>query len=59
MMLTARLAYRFNPMLNPENIKMLDMGSSADVGPFAQLLGRSPLAFNPQLLCSDAHEIPK
>lgn len=49
-----RVAGRFSPMLQPENLRMLQSGYWADVRPLIDFLGRMPLAIEPQLLFSDA-----
>jgi uncharacterized protein YbjT (DUF2867 family) len=49
----ARCGYRFSPLLNPENLRMLNAGNCADVEPLAQFLGRLPLAFLAHLLLTD------
>lgn len=46
-----------NPILQPENLRMLQQGYWADVQPLMRFLGRTPLAFNPALLFSDAANI--
>ncbi|HAF45648.1 MAG TPA: epimerase [Gallionellaceae bacterium] len=53
-MAIARLARHFNPMLQPENLRMLQTGYRADVQPLVQFLGREPLAVQPRLFFSDA-----
>lgn len=53
----ARLGRRLNPMLQPENLRMLQSGYSADVQPLVRFLGRQPLPFEPRLFFTDvAHE---
>lgn len=42
-----------NPILQPENLRMLQTGYWADVGPLAQFLGRMPLAVESSLFFSD------
>jgi len=49
----ARVARRFNPMLQPENLRMLQTGYWADVAPLVHFLGREPLAVEPCLFFSD------
>ncbi len=49
----AHIAGNFNPMLRPENLRMLKTGYRADVLPFAQFLGRMPLNIEPHLFFSD------
>jgi uncharacterized protein YbjT (DUF2867 family) len=50
----ARLGYRFNPMLHPENLHMLKRGYLADVQPLTRFLGRMPLPFSNKLVFADA-----
>ena len=50
----AWLGRRFNPLLQAENLRMLQTGCCADVRPLVQFLGRMPLNFEPSLLFSDA-----
>ena len=52
-MLLALLARNFNPLLQPENLRMLQTGYQADVQPLAQFLGRMPLAVEASLFFSD------
>jgi uncharacterized protein YbjT (DUF2867 family) len=49
----ARLGRHFNPMLQPENLRMLQTSYQADVRPLAQFLGRMPLAVEPRLFLSE------
>lgn len=49
-----RVARHFNPMLQPENLRMLQTGYRADVQPLVHFLGREPLAVQPGLFFSDA-----
>jgi len=42
-----------NPILQPENLRMLQSGYWADVGPLVQFLGRQPLAVASSLFFSD------
>jgi len=49
----ARVARHFNPMLQPENLRMLQTGYWADVQPLAHFLGRMPLRIEPHLFFSD------
>ena len=44
----------FNPLLQAENLRMLQKGCCADVRPLVQFLRRMPLNFEPRLLFSDA-----
>ena len=48
------LARHFNPMLQPENLRMLQTGYRADVQPLVRFLGREPLAVQTSLFFSDA-----
>jgi len=50
----ARLGRHFNPMLQPENLRMLQTGYWADVQRLEQFLGRMPLPVEPRLFFSDA-----
>ncbi len=52
-MALARVGRHFTPMLQPENLRMLQTGYRADVRPLAQFLGRLPLAVAPHLFFSD------
>ena len=38
----SRIGHLFMPLLHPDNLRMLEQGSTADVQPFSQLLGRMP-----------------
>ncbi|MDD2721825.1 MAG: complex I NDUFA9 subunit family protein [Gallionella sp.] len=49
----ARVGKFFNPMLQPENLRMLQAGYSADVQPLAQFLGRTPLPVESRLFFTD------
>jgi uncharacterized protein YbjT (DUF2867 family) len=53
----ARWARHLNPILQPENLRMLQQGYWADGQPFRQFLGRPPLAAVPALFFSDAAPI--
>ncbi|MBI4807831.1 MAG: NAD(P)H-binding protein [Nitrosomonadales bacterium] len=53
-MAIAKLARHFNPMLQPENLRMLQTGYRADVQPLVRFLGREPLAVQTGLFFSDA-----
>jgi uncharacterized protein YbjT (DUF2867 family) len=46
-----------SPMLQPDNLRMLQTGYLADVQPISQFLGRSPLALAPQLFFLDARPL--
>lgn len=50
----ARLGRCFNPILQPENVRMLQKGYGADVQPLARFLGRLPLKAEPHLFYSGA-----
>lgn len=50
----AYLGRHFNPILQPENLRMLQTGYLADVQPLAHFLGRAPRAIEPRLLFADA-----
>jgi len=50
----SRLGRHFNPMLQPENLRMLQTGYWADFQPLARFLGRPPQGFSPELFFSDA-----
>lgn len=49
----AHIGRHFNPMLQPENLRMLQTGYRADFRPLAQFLGRPPLATKPSLFFSE------
>ena len=50
----AWLGHHFSPLLQPDNLRMLQAGYRGDTQAFSALLGRSPLAFAPVLLMQDA-----
>lgn len=50
----ARVACHFNPLLQLENLRMLQRGCWADGQPLAQFLGRMPLRAEPRLFFSAA-----
>ena len=52
-MTLACLGRHFNPILQPENLRMLQTGYKADVKPLAQFLERMPLTVEPSLFFSD------
>jgi len=52
-MLLAHLGRHFNPMLQPENLRMLQTGYWADVQPLVQFIGRLPLVAESRLFVSD------
>jgi uncharacterized protein YbjT (DUF2867 family) len=49
----ARVVRHFNPILQPENLRMLQTGYRADAQPLAHFLGRMPLTIAPHLFFSD------
>jgi uncharacterized protein YbjT (DUF2867 family) len=49
----AHAGRHFNPILQPENLRMLKAGYRADVGPLIRFLGRPPVAAEPRLFFSD------
>lgn len=49
----ARVGRHINPILQPENLKMLQSGYWADGNPLMRFLGRSPLTVEPHLFFSD------
>lgn len=53
-MLMAHVGRHLNPILQPENLRMLQTGYWADVRPLAEFLERSPLAVESALFFSDA-----
>ena len=53
-MAAAVLGQHLHPLLQPDNLRMLEAGSTADVQPLATLLGRMPIALQPYLLASNA-----
>ena len=50
----AWLGHHFSPLLQPDNLRMLQAGYQGDGQAFSALLGRRPLAFAPALLMQDA-----
>ena len=50
----AWLGHHFSPLLQPDNLRMLQAGYQGDGQALSTLLGRSPLAFAPALLQQDA-----
>lgn len=52
-----RVGQYFNPMLQPENLRMLQAGYWADFRPLVQFLGRMPLTAEPRLFFSDVTHI--
>ncbi len=53
-MLAAGVGRYFNPMLQPENLRMLQTGYQADPRPLIRFLGRPPLTMEASLFFSDA-----
>lgn len=47
------LVRSINPMMQPDNLRMLDAGSCASVEPFADFLGRMPHGLEQQLVFAD------
>lgn len=45
-----QLGQYFNPLIHPDNLRMLQAGNTADATGITQLLGRAPQAFKPDLL---------
>lgn len=45
-MLSARIGQYIIPILHPDNMRMLEQGSTSDVVPLTSFLGRSPLALD-------------
>jgi uncharacterized protein YbjT (DUF2867 family) len=43
----------FSPLLQPDNLRMLQMGSTAEVKPLQEFLGRSPIGVAPNLFTSN------
>lgn len=52
-MAIAQVGRYFNPMLQPENLRMLKTGYWADFRPLVQFLGRPPLTTKPSLFFSE------
>lgn len=53
----SHLGRYFNPMLQPENLRMLQIGYWASSSPLEQFLERAPRAIEPSLFFADAiHE---
>ena len=50
----AWLGHHLSPLLHPDSLRMLQAGYQGDEQAFSTLLGRSPLAFAPELLMQDA-----
>lgn len=53
-MALTRMGRHFNPMLQPENLRMLKTGYWADVQPLTEFLGRSPMPAESRLFFADA-----
>jgi uncharacterized protein YbjT (DUF2867 family) len=53
-MLAARVGRYASPMLQPDNLRMLQAGYRADPGPLTRFLGRPPLPVEARLFFSDA-----
>jgi len=53
-MALAKISRHFNPMLQPENLRMLQTGYWADFQPLIRFLGRPPLTVEPCLFFADA-----
>ncbi|MCE1243513.1 complex I NDUFA9 subunit family protein [Oryzomicrobium sp.] len=53
-MVLAHVGRHINPMLTPDNLRMLQSGYWADFRPLAAFLGRTPLSAAPHLFFSDA-----
>jgi uncharacterized protein YbjT (DUF2867 family) len=54
MLMMAQVGRHISPMLQPENLLMLNAGYQADVQPLANFLGRMPRPYAPQLFFADA-----
>ena len=54
----ARLGRYIEPILQPENLRMLQQGYWAEVQPLQQFLGRLPLALDPALLFTNSATSP-
>jgi uncharacterized protein YbjT (DUF2867 family) len=52
-MLGAQLGRYLSPLLQPDNLRMLQAGNFADAEPLSQFLGRKPLALAPELFFSN------
>lgn len=51
-----RLLRHIHPLFQPDNLRMLLTGYHADPAPIAAFLGRTPLAFSPELFFADAQK---
>jgi len=56
-MAISHVGHYFNPMLQPESLRMLQTGYRANANPLVEFLGRKPLAIEPSLFFSDAANI--
>lgn len=52
-LLGCQLGRWISPLLQPDNLRMLQAGNVANAGPLSQLLGRKPLQVTPELFTSD------
>jgi uncharacterized protein YbjT (DUF2867 family) len=52
-MAVAHVGHHFNPLLQPQNLRMLQVGYAAKFEPLAQFLGRVPLSAEPHLFFCD------
>lgn len=52
-LLGCQLGQWFSPLLQPDNLRMLQEGNVADAGPLSQFLGRKPLQVRPEFFTSD------
>lgn len=50
----ARLGHCLNPMLLPDNLRMLQFGYESDIDAFTRFVGRTPLIVEPDLFFADA-----
>lgn len=57
-MAAARLGRYVSPLLEPDNLRMLQTSQWADVQPLRTFLGRGPKTFEPRLLVTDADALP-
>ena len=53
-MALAHLGRHFNPLLHPDNLRMLQASYRADIQPLVQFLGRIPLSVEPTLFFTDS-----
>ena len=54
-MALSQVGRHFDPMLQPENLRMLQAGYWSDFQPLAHFLGRLPLPANPSLFFSEVN----